>query len=157
MDIQRIDVKQLRRENPQAVELMARCPACGVGWIDIEYNSGDFKTCPHLQFMIEPNPDHHSEVWRYNGFRVVLLSEVLLNLIRHHDDALFIISGINEKTISRYLIDNCKNLSLWTNMETPHVDTILMYDDCYKEGPINDPFTTYFGVKMQVESSSSVV
>lgn len=157
MDIQRIDVKQLRRDNPDDELLTARCPACGVGWMDIEYTSGDGEPCPHLQFKIDPYPDNHSGVWVYNGFRVGMLSEVLLNLTGHHDDAYFIISGINEKTISRYLVDNCQNLSLWTNIETPHVDTILFYDDCYEEGPINDPFTTIFGVKMQVESSSSVV
>ena len=156
MDIQRIDVKQLRRDNPDDELLMARCPACGVGWMDIEYTSPEFKLCPHLQFMIEPYPDYLTEVWGYNGFRVGMLSEVLLNLIGHDDD-LFIMGGINDKTISRYLLNNCKNPRLWTAMETPHVDTILMYDDCYEKGPINDPFTTIFGVKMQVESSSTVV
>ena len=160
MDIQRIDVALSLGDpeslNPDQVwKATARCPACDSYWLDLQsYDLVECIPCPHLQFVIEPEPDSMSVLCCYNGFRAGMLSEAVINQICENEPLwLNELLTLEDASISRYIIKNRNSLSFWRNMETPHIDTILIHEDCY--GP--NTFTTYFGVKMQVDSSSSVV
>ena len=159
MDIQYIDVVLCPRRDPQSLDHdqvwkpTARCPACDSYWLDLEsYNLNECIACPHLQFVIEPEPDSDSGLWCFNGFRVSMLSEVVIDLIGEDDDGVKV-STLDNASVARYLINNRNSLSFWKNLETLHFDTILMYEDYY--GP--NTFTTFFGIKMDAELPSLAV